>query len=110
VPDREHGGDGQPELEAERARAVVHVALYTEDGVDEDSEGRVQHADIVEHIVVLHRQADEENHEVQPPHHLAEPDHREVSSDVVVREVAEAGHPDVAGDEQTNAWEGGSRA
>ena len=48
--------------------------------------------------LVVHRGADEEDEEVEAPHHLREPQQREVFADVVVREVAEARHPDVRRD------------
>ena len=52
----------------------------------------------VRRALVVHRGADEEDEEVEAPHHLGEPEQREVFADVVVREVAEARHPDVRRD------------
>ena len=59
-------------------------------------------ADVVEHVFVVHRRAHEEDEEVEPPHHLHEAAEREVGAHVVIREVAEAGHPHIASDHHTD--------
>jgi hypothetical protein len=74
--------------------------VHREHAVDEEREERVHGADVVEHVAVVQRAADKEDEEVEPPQHLREAAQREVGADVVVAEVAEAGHPHVGCDEQ----------
>eukprot|EP00962_Isochrysis_galbana_P028395 scaffold8972_cov118-Isochrysis_galbana.AAC.17 len=78
----------------------VAVVSAAEPAAEEDAprEEGVHRRDVVEHIFVLHCDADEKDEKVEPPHHLREAGQREVGLDIVVREVAEAGHPHVGGD------------
>ena len=60
-------------------------------------------ADIIQHVAVLQHDTAEEHHEVEAPHHLAEASDAEVPCAVVVREVPEAGHPDITRNEDADS-------
>ena len=80
-----------------RVRVRVRVSAAE---VDHPCEEGVHRADVVEHVLVVHRGAHEEDEEVEPPHHLGEAQQGEVRLDVVIGEVAEARHPHVGRDVQ----------
>ena len=95
VVEDERDGEGGDDLEEEHLERVVQVVAGEERDEDAPGEEGVHRADVVEHVLVVHRAADEDDEKVEPPHHLREAHRREVLLDVVVREVAEARHPDV---------------
>mmetsp|Transcript_11754 Transcript_11754/g.20076 ORF Transcript_11754/g.20076 Transcript_11754/m.20076 type:complete len:323 (-) Transcript_11754:88-1056(-) len=96
---QQHGDRyGGEELDDHEDVILVELVAGVERDVHEPREEGVHRADIVEHVLVVHRDADEEDEEVEAPHHLREAEDGEVGLDVVVREVAEAGHPDVRRD------------
>ena len=131
--------DARRGCDLEEADGVVLVVMVPDPAREEDAprEECVHRRDVVQHILIIHRDAHEGNlraaeapwapgrrqagcagngagtggrcgraarvgaathEEVEPPHHLHEARQREVLPDVVIGEVAEAGHPDVGSD------------
>ena len=88
------------------------VDSFVDSGVDSRVDSTV---DALRGALVVHRHADEEDEEVEPPHHRHEARQREVLLDVVVGEVAEASHPHVGRDVEPDrvvdlalGWGGGA--
>ena len=86
---------GGYDLAKEDGERVVERVAQIERYEDSPCEEGVHRADVVEHVLVIHREADEDDEKIEAPHHLSEADGGEVLFDVVVREVAKAGHPHV---------------
>ena len=69
---------GGYDLAKEDGERVVERVAQIERYEDSPCEEGVHRADVVEHVLVVHGEAHEEDEKVEPPHHLREAERREV--------------------------------
>eukprot|EP00967_Tisochrysis_lutea_P047486 scaffold57817_cov30-Tisochrysis_lutea.AAC.3 len=88
-----------------KADQAVLVVFAADPAAEEDAPGEesVHRGDIIEHVLIVHRHTHKEDKKVEAPHHLHEAWQCEVGLDVVVREVAESGHPHVCRNEDADS-------
>mmetsp|Transcript_10246 Transcript_10246/g.42508 ORF Transcript_10246/g.42508 Transcript_10246/m.42508 type:complete len:230 (-) Transcript_10246:251-940(-) len=97
-----HDGQQRARRNLEQQEGVVRVVLVSDPqrSVHHQRKECVHGIDVVQHVRVAQRRAHKEYEKVEPPHHLGKTRHRKILAHIVVAEVAEAGHPHVAGDVQ----------
>ena len=99
LPNRVHGAGEYHDFAAHEPVVVILLLQDAHRAKDDEKVKGVQRIDVVEDECVAEQEAEPKDEKVQPPQHLEHAHDPEVALDVEKRQVAKAGHPDVARDE-----------
>mmetsp|Transcript_2495 Transcript_2495/g.5594 ORF Transcript_2495/g.5594 Transcript_2495/m.5594 type:complete len:282 (+) Transcript_2495:581-1426(+) len=102
IPNQINNNTQYHKLDADPPLGVIVLLSDPHHDVNHEKIVGVQETDVVQNKGCSLRQTQEQNQEIQSPKHLQDADNPVVGLHVKERKISKAGHPDVAGDHDSN--------